>query len=142
MPKPPTSSEPASFGYAEVAPISAFAEHLGPLYERTGKEGYSRAFRVAHDHTDGEGACHPGMLMTFADTTLGHAVTRARGPGWATVRLVTDFIASARLGDWVEGLGEVAGIDGDLVVVRGRIWCGERTIMIGAGVFKMLKEAA
>lgn len=142
MPNPPTSSEPAPLGYAEVAPISAFARHLGPLYERTSPDGYSRAFRVTRNHTDGDGACHAGMLMSFADTTLGNAVTRARGPEWATVRLMTDFIASAQLGDWVEGLGEVAGINGDLVVVRGRIWCGERTIMTGAGVFKVLKEAA
>lgn len=142
MPKPSTSFEPAPTGYAEVAPISAFAQHVGPLYERTSDDGYTRAFRVAHDHTDGEGVCHAGMLMSFADTTLGHAVTRTRGPEWATVRLVTDFIAAAQLGDWVEGLGEVAGTNGDLVVVRGRIWCGERTIMIGAGVFKILKEAA
>jgi acyl-coenzyme A thioesterase PaaI-like protein len=142
MPKPSSLPGTAPGGYAEIPPISAFARHLGPLYERTGKDGYTRAFRVAPNHTDGEGVCHAGMLMSFADTTLGHAVTRARGPEWATVRLVTDFIAAAQLGEWVEGLGEVAGINGDLVVVRGRIWCGERTIMIGAGVFKMLKEAA
>lgn len=129
-------------GYAEVPWISAYGQRIGPLYERVSAAGYSRAFLVAEHHTDGAGICHGGMLMSFADTTLGHAVTRACGPDWATVRLMTDFIAAARLGDWVEGLGEVAGINGDLVVVRGRIWCGERTILTGAGVFKLIGGSA
>lgn len=137
IPAAPTDIPP---GYAPLNWPSGFGRQIGPIYERAVGSGFSRAFQVAEHHANAFGHCHGGMLMSFADIAFGHAVTLARGPNWVTVRLMTDFISAARLGDWVEGLGEVTGEDGDLITVRGRIWCGERTIMTGAGVFKMIPE--
>jgi len=57
---------------------------------------------------------------------------------WVTVRLLSDFVSGAKLGDWVEGTGTIVGIDDDFVTVTGRIWVGERTILSGTGVFKAL----
>jgi acyl-coenzyme A thioesterase PaaI-like protein len=83
--------------------------------------------------------CHGGMLMAFADTAFGHAVSmRKSNHYWVTVRLLSDFISAARLGDWVEGSARVIGQDDDLFTVDGRIWCGDRTIMTGTGIFKIL----
>ncbi len=59
--------------------------------------------------------------MAFADTAFGHVVSLTRpNHYWVTVRLLTDFLSSAKLGDWVEGSGEVVGQDDDLFTVRGR----------------------
>jgi hypothetical protein len=57
---------------------------------------------------------------------------------WVTVRLTVDVLASAHLGDWVEGASDVLSRDGDLFLVRGRVWVGERTLMAGTGLFKAL----
>jgi uncharacterized protein (TIGR00369 family) len=127
-------------GYRRMDWFRGFGRQIGPLYERiTGDGAYTRAFLVCEHHTNGMQNCHGGMLMAFADTAFGHAVSIAKpGHHWVTARLLTDFISSARLGEWVEGTGEVAGIDGDLFTIKGHIWSGDRTIMTGTGIFKAL----
>ncbi|MFP3943418.1 MAG: PaaI family thioesterase [Alphaproteobacteria bacterium] len=129
-------------GFKQMNWVRGFGRQMGPLYENIRENGdYVRAFYVAEHHTNGMGNCHGGMLMAFADVAFGHCVS-IRWPGhyWVTVRLLTDFVSAARKGDWVEGTGEVTGADDDLVSVRGQIWCGERTLMTGTGVFKVLGE--
>jgi uncharacterized protein (TIGR00369 family) len=127
-------------GYRRMDWFRGFGRQIGPLYERIGTSGdYTRAFLVCEHHTNGMMNCHGGMLMAFADTAFGHAVSmKAREHYWVTVRLLTDFISAAKLGDWVEGTAQVVGQDDDLYTVQGRIWCGDRTIMSGTGVFKTL----
>ena len=71
---------------------------------------------------------------------FGHCVTVALHRYWVTVRLLTDFMSAARLGDWVEGSGDIVGDEGGFISVKGRIWAGERTLMTGTGVFKALGE--
>jgi len=131
-------------GYKRMDWFRGFGRQIGPLYERIAADGrYTRAFLVCEHHTNGMGNCHGGMLMAFADTAFGHAVSIARPDHyWVTVRLLTDFLSSAKLGDWVEGTGEVAGIDDDLFTIKGRIWCGKRTVMSGTGIFKALGPRA
>jgi acyl-coenzyme A thioesterase PaaI-like protein len=78
------------------------------------------------------------MMMAFADMALGHAITLETSRFWVTVRMVTDFLEGAQVGDWVEGTGKITGRDHDFYTVAGRIWTGERTIMSATGVFKAL----
>lgn len=129
-------------GYELMQWTRGFGRQIGPLYQKDNKDGtYARAFLVCEHHTNGMMNCHGGMLMAFADTAFGHAVSAMRHDHcWVTVRLVTDFISAAKLGDWVEGTATVVGVDDDLFTVQGRIWCGERTIMTGTGVFKTLGQ--
>ncbi|HEX3675375.1 MAG TPA: PaaI family thioesterase [Rhizomicrobium sp.] len=129
-------------GYRRMDWFRGFGRQIGPLYERLGGAGgYTRAFLVCEHHTNGMMNCHGGMLMAFADTAFGHAVSlKKRNHYWVTVRLVTDFLSAAKLGDWVEGNAEVVGEEDDLYTVKGRIWSGDRTIMAGTGVFKTLGQ--
>ncbi|MEG9861930.1 MAG: hotdog fold domain-containing protein [Parvularculales bacterium] len=112
-----------------------FSDIMGPFYQ---KEGGIRGFRVATRHSNGRRDCHGGMLMAFADMAFGHIIGERYGRYWITVRLLTDFISPAKPGDWVQGKGEITSIHDDFVTVQGRLWCEERTIMTGTGVFKML----
>ncbi len=127
-------------GYERMDWFRGFGRQIGPLYERVSPDGsYARAFLVCEHHLNGMGHCHGGMLTAFADMAFGHAVSmREPDRYWVTVRLVTDFIAGADLGDWVEGSAEIVGREDDILSVRGRIWSGERTLMAGTGVFKLL----
>jgi acyl-coenzyme A thioesterase PaaI-like protein len=114
-----------------------FGRQIGPFYEKNEPGGaFIRAFRVDEHHTNGMKNCHGGMLMAFADTVWGHSIPARKTHFWVTVRMVTDFLSPAKLGDWVEGSSELIGEDDDFYTVKGRIWSGDRTIMSGTGVFK------
>jgi uncharacterized protein (TIGR00369 family) len=116
-----------------------FGRTIGPFYERTEKDGgFMRAFLVAEHHTNGMQNCHGGMLMAFADTVWGHSISTRKSHYWVTVRMLTDFVSAARLGEWVEGTSELVASDSDMYTVKGRIWTGDRTIMTGTGVFKSI----
>jgi acyl-coenzyme A thioesterase PaaI-like protein len=126
-------------GFSRMNWFQGFGRQIGPMYERVNpNKTYIRAFLVSEAHTNGMKNCHGGMLMAFADMALGHAITLASNRYWVTVRMVTDFVDAAQIGDWVEGTGTIAGQDGDIYTVTGRIWCGERTIMSATGIFKAL----
>jgi len=135
---PPSSFE-IPHGYEAVDIASGFVRGIGPLYSRRDAEPLSMAFRVEARHTNGLRNAHGGMLMSFADLSWGHIVSVERSAYWVTVRLVVDFLASAHEGDWVEGASEVLSREDELYVVRGRVWCGERTLMTGTGLFKPLQ---
>ena len=127
-------------GFQPMRWSRGFGRQVGPFYERAEPDGgFTRAFFVAEHHVNGMGNCHGGMLMAFTDIAFGHAVSmRARDYHWVTIRLLTDFVSGAKLGDWVEGTGEIAGIEDDIYTIKGRIWSGDRTIMTGTGIFKTL----
>ena len=128
-------------GYVQMNWTQGFGRQIGPLYERNEPGGgYRRGFLVSEHHTNGMRNCHGGMLMSFADMAFGLPISLKVRRFWVTVRLLTDFISSAKVGDFVEGTGEIVGEEDDLYTVRGRIWTGERTIMTGTGVFKALGE--
>jgi Uncharacterized protein, possibly involved in aromatic compounds catabolism len=104
-------------GYRVMNWTTGFGRQIGPLYQREiiradGAPGYERAFRVMEYHTNGLGIAHGGMLMSFADMALGHAVSFERHVYWVTVRLALDFLSGARLGEWIEGAGELLSEQG------------------------------
>ncbi len=102
------ASVPLPEGYQSMNWFRGFGRQIGPLYERIGTDGtYTRAFLVQEHHTNGMGNCHGGMLMAFADMAFGHAITMATHRYWVTVRLLTDFLSSAKVGEWVEGNAEI-----------------------------------
>jgi len=134
-----TQTSDIPVGYAPLPWHRGFGRMVGPLYEKTGDDGsYTRAFRVEEHHVNGMSNAHGGMLMTFADTAWGHAVSAHEDQWWVTVRLVCDFLSSAALGEWVEANGEIIGVADGLHTVRGRVWCGDRTLLTGTGTFKVI----
>lgn len=127
-------------GYVMQPWQRGFGRTVGPFYARREANGAETlAFRVEAHHANGLQNCHGGMLVSLADMAWGRAAKVPPGYGWVTVRLVTDFLSGARMGDWVEGASELISQDGDLYSVRGRLWVGDRTIVTGSGVFKFIK---
>ena len=127
-------------GYAPLDWRRGFGRQIGPLYRRQTAAGNTMGFRVEEHHTNGLMNAHGGMLMTFADMAWGHIVSVETSSYWVTVRLTCDFLSSAHLGEWVEGGGEVLSTADDLYIVRGRVWCGDRTLITGTGVFKPIQR--
>lgn len=128
-------------GYRLLDWFQGFGRQIGPLYERfDGQGGYTRAFRVAEHHCNGMKNAHGGMLMSFADMAFGHAVSVEKSHWWVTVRLMCDFLSGAKLGEWVEGTGEIIAEADHVYTVRGRIWVADRTIITGTGIFKAIEK--
>lgn len=117
-----------------------FVRQIGPVYRKLENGASIMGFRVEEQHTNGMSNAHGGMLMSFADMAWGQIVSIETSSYWVTVRLTLDFLSSARLDDWVEGAGEVVSTADGLFVVRGRIWCGDRTLVTGTGIFKPIAK--
>ena len=118
-----------------------FGRQVGPLYHKQNPDGsYVRGFRVEEHHTNGMMNAHGGMLMTFADLAWGHVVDPGPNYWWVTIRLMCDFLSSARHGEWVEANGEIVSEVDHIYTVRGRIWSGDRTLMSGTGLFKAIER--
>lgn len=92
-------------GYLPFTMSMGFIDHVGPLYWIPDKERFRMAFRVEARHLNPARIAHGGMLLTVADMTLtlGTCVIAGVNAFLPTVHMDCEFLAPARLGDWVEG---------------------------------------
>jgi acyl-coenzyme A thioesterase 13 len=92
---------------------------------------------ICPHHINYQDAAHGGVISTFADVALSHAVhdaERARlAP--ATVTLTVNYLAAARLGDWLEARVRIDRLGGRTAYCSGAIWRGEEQIATMSGVF-------
>nr|WP_280842997.1 PaaI family thioesterase [Pararoseomonas baculiformis] len=90
-------------------------------------------------HANGHGIVHGGMLMTLLDNALGLVVWHATGLRPAvTMQLNTQFLSSARPGEFLEARGEVLRVANSVVFVRGILSVGDRKVAAADGVWKVL----
>ncbi|HXT05802.1 MAG TPA: PaaI family thioesterase [Roseiarcus sp.] len=96
-------SAPPGFVRLEIA--ASFAAAFGPIYVKREDERVRYGFRVEARHLNFREVAHGGAIATFADMQLA-ALMRSgllapkQSP---TISLSIDYLAPARLGDWVEG---------------------------------------
>lgn len=127
-------------GYELLSWTSGFGAQMSPMYGCDFPDGRARrGFFIRKHHLNGNGTCHGGMLMSFADVCFGMALGHTYDK-WVTVRLLTDFLSSAQLGDWVEGEGEITADVEGFVTTKGQIWCAERVLLTGTAVYKGLER--
>ena len=127
-------------GYQLLPWHRGFGRQVGPLFEKRGPDGITRAFRVEEHHTNGMMNAHGGMLMTFADMAWGAAVESDEDSWWVTIRLLCDFLSGAKHGEFVEGKANIMAEEANVYTVEGRIWTGDRTLLTGSGIFKGIER--
>lgn len=125
-------------GFRERPSRGPFTRLTGPYFERPGEDAVLRAFRVEERHTNALGIAHGGMLMAFLDSVLAAAVSGHASTSFVTLRMTTDFLAPARLGDWLEGRATVTRATRSLCYVRGEANVGDRRIVSADAVFRLL----
>ncbi len=113
---------------------------VGPVYEKSDGENWVRAFRARPDLCNSGGFVHGGMLMTFADIVLARAVMDVAGPPFATVRLLTDFMAPAPQNAWIEGRAEVNRRTRTLAFVAGSISVSGSKVALISATFRLLNS--
>ncbi|MBD2843331.1 PaaI family thioesterase [Erythrobacter rubeus] len=127
---------PPDFARAEFTP--GFLDHGGPYFLRAHGEGPKIVgLRIMPHHINYKNAAHGGVISTFADVALSHAVYDAERPRLApsTVTLNVNYLAAAMLGDWLEAHARIDRLGGRTAYTSGEIVRGGERIATMSGVF-------
>jgi uncharacterized protein (TIGR00369 family) len=101
---------------------------------------FELGFEVEGRHCNAAGVCHGGMLATLCDMLLavGANIQARQSRFLPTVSLTCDFMAPARLGDWVEGRLQVHRVTGSLIFASGLLeTSGAQAVVRTSGVLKI-----
>ncbi|MFN4038320.1 MAG: PaaI family thioesterase [Erythrobacter sp.] len=127
---------PAGFERAEFTP--GFLDHGGPYYLGGAVDGVRvMGLLVMPHHINYQDAAHGGVISTFADVALSHAIYDAERPRLApsTVTLTVNYLAGAKLGDWLEARVRIDRLGGRMGYSSGAIWRGTEQLATMSGVF-------
>ena len=134
----PDGFEPAGFS-------PGFLDHGGPYFLRR-VDGASKivGLRIEPHHINYQGAAHGGVLSTFADVALSHAVYDAERPRLApsTIALTVNYLHAAKLGDWLEAHVRIDRLGGRTAYTSGEILRGGEPIATMTGVFAIKRTGA
>ena len=121
--------------------ISGFTQHVGPLWTRGSGKDAVFGLEVAEIHLNRRGHLHGGMLATLADNSLAMAVAAAvPGRPIATIQLNVQFVAPARLGDFIEAHCEVVRLTRSIIFMGAKLLVGTRTAASATGIWKILER--
>lgn len=130
--------DPAAAGW-ERDKDEGFIGLIGPIWSRPNGDSVLYAFMAEPKHHNRRGVVQGGMLMTFADRSLGRTSWYAndRQPQ-ATAQLDVHFIDAVRIGEFVEAKCRVVRRTRSLVFMAGELVVGDRVVATANGVWKTL----
>jgi acyl-coenzyme A thioesterase PaaI-like protein len=134
-----TEFDPASSGWTPMGDNLMPADIGMPWRKRHGDRWhYGLLTRPAHANT--AGAVHGGVLVIFADHTLGcYVEDAADGAPNVTIQLNTHFLAAVEPGSFLELRGEVTRATGSMVFVRGIITVGDQDVVAVDGIWRVFR---
>jgi uncharacterized protein (TIGR00369 family) len=128
-------------GFTEVDYYAPFSMSHGPTYERVIDENIiERAFRAEHKHLNGANMIHGGMLMAFGDAAMARTVRHVTGKRCVTIKMNSEFLSPAKLGDWVVARCEVVRDSKSVVFVRGEMKTRGHVVFVMDGIFHYAKH--
>ena len=130
--------DPAAAGW-EPYRDEGFIGLVGPFWARPSGDSFLYAFMAESKHHNRRGVVQGGMLMTFADRSMGMTCWYAneRQPQ-ATVQLDMHFIDAVQIGEFVECRAKVVRRTRSLVFMAAELVVGERVVATANGVWKTL----
>ena len=142
MPNPEPSAiaafDPAGAGW-EPYHDEGFIGLVGPFWTRQEGDAHFYAFKAEKKHHNRRGVVQGGMLMTFADRSMGMTCWYAneRQPQ-ATVQLDVHFIDAVQVGEFVEAKCTVVRRTRSLIFMSAELVVGPRIVATAKGVWKTL----
>lgn len=121
-----------------------FNAHIGPIrFAELGGSRWCSTVDLDSRHVNVGGVCHGGMLLSFADVTMG-ASTFSAGGGHpcATIQMDGHFIAAAKAGQRLVGLATQLRKVREISFMQCEIWAEGRLIMRASGTWKYLASRA
>ena len=135
--KPPPF-DPAAHGWLTYGD-EGFVGLVGPFWMKKDGEGYCYAFVAQPKHHNRRGVVQGGMIMTFADRSLGMTAWYANEKKpQATVHLDVHFIDAVQIGEFVEAKCRVVRRTRALVFMSAELVVGARLAATANGVWKTL----
>ena len=130
--------DPAAAGWAPYGD-DGFIGLIGPFWMRPDGDSYRFAFLAERKHHNRRGYVQGGMLMTFADRSMGMTCWYAneRQPQ-ATVQLDVSFVDAVKIGEFVEAKCTVVRRTRSLIFMSGDLVVGTRIVATAKGVWKAL----
>jgi uncharacterized protein (TIGR00369 family) len=130
--------DPAAAGW-EPYSDDGFIGLVGPVWMRQNGDSYLYAFKAQPKHHNRRGVVQGGMLMTFADRSMGMTCWYAneRQPQ-ATVQLDVHFLDAVQIGEFVEAKCQVVRRTRALVFMSGELVVGDRLVATAKGIWKTL----
>ena len=125
-------------GWREIAD-DGFIDHVGPFFHRKVGDAHQYAVLAQPKHRNLRQVVQGGMLMTFADRTMGLAAYQAVKQGVVTIQMDTQFIDSARIGELLLSEPRVVRGTRSVVFMSTEVKVGERCIIVANAVFKIVK---
>lgn len=125
-------------GFVPAGFTPGFLDHGGPYYLGAPLDGVQMiGLLIRPHHINYRDAAHGGVISTFADVALSHAVYDAERPRLApsTVTLTVNYLTGARLGDWLVARVRIDRLGGRTAYTSGGIWRGDTVIATMSGVF-------
>ena len=114
----------------------------GPYFVRHDEERIVVGTRIHEGQINHIKVAHGGVLGTLADVALSlhvHEAERPRLPV-ATMNLNTNYLAAAKLDDWVEAYATIDRMSKRTAYCSGRITCGDEVLMTMSAVFAILRK--
>lgn len=132
--------DPAAAGW-EPYTDEGFIGLVGPLWMKPAGDSYVYAFRAEPKHHNRRGVVQGGMLMTFADRSMGMTCWYAneRKPQ-ATVQLDVHFVGAVQIGEFVEAKCRIVRRTRALIFMNCELVVGERVVATANGLWKTLGE--
>ena len=99
--------------------------------EKGTRDEFVMGFRVHQHMCNPAGGLHGGMMMTVADLvgTMGGGTLAGLRKFLPTVNMTFDFVAPAKVGDWVEGRAELVRATRSLLFTNIYLTVGEEKIL-------------
>ena len=141
MLKTGTETVPAHFSPSSRS--SPYLDLIGPIYESGNGSNYRLGMRIDERHVNARGFCHGALLAALADVHLGRLAglaMEARIP-LVTIHLGLDYLASAKIGSWLEAFGRVDRIGRTLAHSSGMITADGKEALRCSAVFQITTPA-
>ena len=134
----PDPFDPAAHDW-EPYQDDGFIGLIGPFWVRPWGDSFRYAFLAADKHHNRRGVVQGGMLMSFADRSMGMTCWYANGQRpQATVQLDMHFVDAVQIGEFVEAKCEVVRRTRALIFMNADLVVGTRVVATAKGIWKTL----
>ena len=128
----------AAQGWSEIED-DGFIDLVGPFFHRKLGEHHQYAVAAQTKHRNLRGVVQGGMLMTFADRTMGLAAYQALKQGVVTIQMDSQFLDTAKIGELLVSQPRVVRGTKSVVFMSTEVKAGERCVMLATAVFKIVR---
>ncbi|MEL6857785.1 MAG: PaaI family thioesterase [Pseudomonadota bacterium] len=124
---------------------SGLTDPWEPLYSRKLEDRIQIGLVLAQQHCNSRGLVHGGLIAALADNAMGLSCVvslanagREPGKGLVTISLGTDYLGSAKIGDWLLIDPEPVKTGGSVCFARAIISGNDRPVAMANATFKIL----